>query len=60
MTFDGKQINVSHSVEGKFIEKFECNDIGLESNKEVNKYILSQCTGDYIGDFEFLSVSNKE
>ncbi|MGB2991047.1 MAG: hypothetical protein WBB47_00295 [Paenisporosarcina sp.] len=56
LTFDGKQMNVSHSVDGKFIEEFNCKDIMFETKIEVDKYILSQCTG----DFELLSVSNKE
>ena len=58
LTFDGDKINVSHSVDGDFIEEYNCNDIIFETEKDVNKYILSQCTGDFNGDFELLTVPN--
>jgi len=58
LTFDGEKINVSHSVDGDFIEEYNCNDIVIETEKDVNKYILSQCTGDFNGDFEFLTTPN--
>jgi len=60
LIFDGKQINVSPSLDGKFIEECNFQDIMFEIKIEVDKYILSQCTGDYNTDFELLSVSNKE
>lgn len=60
LTFVGEQINVSHSVDGKFIEEYKCKDIVLETNISVEKYTMRQCTGDFNGDTELLSVSNKE
>ncbi|KKI88900.1 hypothetical protein WQ54_28655 [Bacillus sp. SA1-12] len=60
LTFNGELINVSHSVDGKFIEEYECKDIIVETEEEVKKYILSQCTGNFNGDFELLSVPNKD
>ena len=56
LIFDGEQINVFHSVDGEFVEEYNCKNIVLETNIEVEKYILIQCTGDYNGDVELLSV----
>ncbi|MGP9039466.1 DUF4362 domain-containing protein [Cytobacillus kochii] len=58
LTFDGDKIKVSHSVDGDFIEEYNCNEIVVKTEKDVNKYILSQCTGDFNGDFELLTVPN--
>lgn len=55
---DGNDIHVSHTVDGEFIEEFNCEDMIIQIEKEVNKYILSRCTGDFEGDFELLSVPN--
>jgi hypothetical protein len=60
LTFNGEKINVSHSVDGDFIEEFNCNDFIVKTEEDVNKYILSQCTGDFNGDFELLSDPNKD
>jgi hypothetical protein len=60
LTFNGEKINVSHSVDGDFIEEFNCNDFIVKTEEDVNKYILSQCTGDFNGDFELLSAPNKD
>ena len=58
LTFDGEKINVSHSVDGDFIEEYNCKNIVIESEEDVNKYTLSQCTGDFNGDFELLTIQN--
>jgi hypothetical protein len=60
LTFNGEKINVSHSVDGDLIEEFNCNDFIVKTEEDVNKYILSQCTGDFNGDFELLSAPNKD
>ncbi|WHY84051.1 DUF4362 domain-containing protein [Neobacillus novalis] len=60
LTFNGEKINVSHSVDGDFIEEFNCNDFIVKTEEDVKKYILSQCTGDFNGDFELLSAPNKD
>lgn len=59
LTFDGEQISVSHSVDGDFIEEFNCEKIIVETEEEIQKYILSECTGNFIGDFELLSIPSK-
>lgn len=59
LTFDGEQINVSHIVDGDFIEEYNCKKVIVETEEEIQKYILSQCTGNFIGDFELLSIPNK-
>jgi hypothetical protein len=56
LTFEGEQINVSHSVDGKFVEEYKCKDIVLETNLHEKKYTMKQCTGDLNGDTELLSV----
>ncbi|MGG0178689.1 DUF4362 domain-containing protein [Gottfriedia acidiceleris] len=60
LTFNGEQINVSHSVDGKFIEKYNCKNIIVKIEKEVKYYVLSQCTGNFNGDLELLSVPIKD
>lgn len=59
LKFDGKEINVSFSVDGDFIEEYNCKRVIVETEEGIQKYILSECTGDFIGDFEFLSIHNK-
>lgn len=59
LTFDGEQINVSHSVDGDFIEEYNCKKVIVETEEEIQNYILSECTGDFVGDFELLSIPNK-
>lgn len=58
LTFDGEKINVSHSVDGDFIEEYNCQKILIETEKDKKQYILSECTGSFIGDFELLSIQN--
>jgi hypothetical protein len=36
LMFDGKQINVSHSVDGDFIEEYYCKKILVESEDVSN------------------------
>ena len=60
LTFNGEKINVFHEVDGNFIEEYECRDIIVETNNDVKKFILIQCTGDFEGDFELLEVSTKQ
>lgn len=60
LTFNGENINVLHEVDGNFIEEYECKDIIAETNDDVKKYILIQCSGDFEGDFELLEVSTKQ
>ena len=59
LTFDGEQINVSFSTDGDFVEKYNCQKVKVETKEEINKYILSECTGNFNGDSELLSVPNK-
>ena len=59
LTFNGEQINVSHIVDGGFIEEYNCKYVIVETEEEIQKYILSECTGNFIGDFELLSIPNK-
>ena len=59
LKFDGKQINVSFSVDGNFIQEYNCKRVIVETEEEIQKYILSECTGNFIGDFELLSIPNK-
>ncbi|WP_191694152.1 hypothetical protein [Sporosarcina quadrami] len=56
---NGEQISVSHSVDGNFIEEFNCKKIIIETEEEIQKYILSECTGNFIGNFELLSIPSK-
>ncbi|MDF2066566.1 DUF4362 domain-containing protein [Bacillus sp. Cr_A10] len=58
LTFDGVQVNVSHSVDGSFVEEYNCKKVIVETEVEIQKYILSECTGSFIGDFELLSIPN--
>lgn len=58
LTFDGEQINVSHSVDGNFVEEYNCKKIIVETEDEIKNYILSECTGSFNGDFELLSIPN--
>ncbi|WP_253896265.1 DUF4362 domain-containing protein [Solibacillus sp. R5-41] len=59
LTFDGVQVNVSHSVDGDFVSEYNCKKVIVETEEETQKYILSECTGNFIGDFELLSIQNK-
>jgi len=59
LTFDGEKINVSHSVNGNFVEKYNCKEIIVNTEKDTQTYVLIGCSGDYNGDFELLTVSNK-
>ena len=56
LTYDGEQVNVFHSVDGNFIEEYNCKKIIVETEEEIKKYILSGCTGSFNGDFELISV----
>lgn len=58
LTFDGEQVNVFHSVDGNFIEEYSCKKLIVATDEEIKKYILSECTGSFNGDFELLSVPN--
>jgi len=58
LTFDGEKINVSHSVDGDFIEEYNCQKIIIETEKDIKQYILSECTGSFNGDFVLLSIQN--
>ena len=60
LTFNGENINVFHEVDGNFIEEYKCKDVIAETNDDVKKYILIQCSGDFEGDFELLEVSTKQ
>lgn len=60
LTFNGESINVLHKVDGNFIEEYKCKDVIAETNDDVKKYILIQCSGDFEGDFELLEVSTKQ
>ena len=60
LTFNGENINVFHEVDGNFIEEYECKDVIAETNDDVKKYILIQCSGDFEGDFELLEISTKQ
>jgi Domain of unknown function (DUF4362) len=56
LTFDGEQINVSHAVDGKFIEEYTCNNIDVVNENGMKKYILVDCSFNQNGDFELLSI----
>lgn len=58
LTFDGEKVNIFHSVDGNFIEEYSCKKFIVETEEEIKKYILSECTGSFNGDFELLSVPN--
>lgn len=45
LTFEGEEINVSRSVDGKFIEEYRYKDIVLEKNISIEIYTMRQCTG---------------
>jgi hypothetical protein len=61
LTYNGEQIKVSHSVDGDFVEKYNCKKIIVKNEKGVmDKYILVGCTGDFNGDYELLSVPVKK
>lgn len=53
-------VNVSHSVDGEFVEEFTCKKFKIETEEDFDKYLLNQCTGDFEGNFEFLTVSNED
>lgn len=55
LMFTGKEINVSFSVDGEFIEEFNCKNIIVETDEKEKKYILNDCKGD-LEEFELLSV----
>lgn len=57
LSFEGKELEISHTVDGKFIEAFKCNSIKIEETNTKKKYVLSQCTGDFEGEYELLSVA---
>ncbi|WP_102272286.1 DUF4362 domain-containing protein [Cytobacillus massiliigabonensis] len=56
LSFDGERINVSHSVDGDFIEEYNCQRLTIETEKDKKQYILSECRGSFNGDFELLSI----
>ena len=56
LAFDGEQINISHSVDGNFIEEYSCKKIIVETEEGINKYILNKCNGNLNENVEFLSV----
>lgn len=58
LTFDGEQVYVFHSVDGNFIEEYSCKKLTVQTEEAIKKYILSECTGSFNGDFELLSVPN--
>ncbi|KAB7709054.1 DUF4362 domain-containing protein [Bacillus aerolatus] len=61
MTLTSKKnnIHVSSSVDEKFVEKYSCEDIAMETENGADNYVLKQCTGDFKGtrDLSFLTVS---
>jgi|GEM_PF-1452886 len=56
LVFDGEQINISHSVDGNFIEEYSCKKIIVETEEGINKYILNECNGNLNENVEFLSI----
>jgi Domain of unknown function (DUF4362) len=56
LNYTGEQIKVSHSVDGEFIEEYSCKGINVEKEERKEKYILIDCTGNFIGEIELLSV----
>lgn len=60
LTSENGNVNVFHSVDGEFIEEYTCTKLIIEKEEMVVKYILNQCTGDFEGDFEFLTVSSED
>ncbi|MCE4047346.1 MULTISPECIES: DUF4362 domain-containing protein [Bacillaceae] len=45
LIFNGKQINISASVDGDSLEEYMCKDIFMKVEETEKKYILSECTG---------------
>jgi hypothetical protein len=60
LTSENEYVNVFHSVDGEFIEEYTCTKLIIEKEEKVDKYILKQCTGDFEGNFEFLTLSNED
>lgn len=58
LTFDGERLHVSFSVDGKFIHEYNCQGAKIEIEKDRKNYILSECSGDFNGDAELLSIPN--
>jgi hypothetical protein len=59
LTFNGENVNVFHEVDGNFIEEYNCKDVIIDTKEDDKRYILIQCSGDFEGDFELLSISTK-
>jgi hypothetical protein len=60
LTSNTESINVSHNVDGQFIEEYNCENLIIVTEEEVDKYILNQCTGDFVGDFELFSIAEED
>lgn len=60
VTYDGEKISVYYSVDGNFVEEYNCTGIIIERDNDIEKYVLSGCSGSFNGDFELLTVSNEE
>ena len=60
LAFDGDQIHVSLSVDGDFINEYNCEAIKIEEEEEIQRYILQQCSGNYTGDFELLTIADHD
>ncbi|MHC0036577.1 DUF4362 domain-containing protein [Pseudoneobacillus sp. C159] len=56
LTFNGKEINVSFRVDGKFIEEFDCKNIRLVTDEKETKYMLSGCKGE-LGELELVKTN---
>lgn len=56
ITFNGDYLNVHRSVDKNFIEEYQCEGIFVEENEIEKRYILKQCTGDFTGEMELLTL----
>ena len=60
LTFNGDNLNVYRSVDGDFIEEFQCDDLVREESLQGREYVLKQCTGNFTGETVLLSVPKEE
>ncbi|WP_201715652.1 DUF4362 domain-containing protein [Rossellomorea arthrocnemi] len=60
ITFNGENVNVYRSVDGEFIEEFQCKDLVKEESLQGKEYVLKQCTGHFMGETVLLSAPIEE
>ena len=58
LSYKDDLIHVQLRVDGKLQKKFNCKGIEFSSEKENDKYILKECTGDIAENFGLVVVPN--